>query len=344
MTQTAYSSDNQLRRRLAMKSIKTGITFIQNASPLLTQQRGQNPKQLVAQASSLLLGGMSRALQSDKAFPGAGMGSKRSIVTGPTFDALIKATPKHISVEEAPPYQPPAACEAQAGKVLQSQLRKSTPQQSLSDKVRELFNTALGKTFSQRDIVTSDDLLDTYKKKGSCVLRGPGLGTGYRDHAINVFAVMEVPMKNGVKKVVCALDFNDRANDPETTASRETAASSGNRHVSELSHEEANKNGAKERRIRFIDADALAYRMKRFFLHYRADRDGTPISGSKAIYPKTQAIRLSPKEEQELTKILEQVYDTEVEKFADFDYSRLRIPDLPGVTKEDIESSSGRKS
>jgi hypothetical protein len=316
-----------------------------NAAPLTASSLGQNAgaasrtaasRMQLDQASRLLMNSVHQNLRVPRGFPGSGAGASRSIVTDTTLNTLKKKIPDKVSFKESPPYQPHGRCEGQATQILMEiqKSRGSEPpvKQQAKGTVAELlawWRKILTGDFKTVPLANAGDFLKTHKSKGPFGLRGPGLGEAYHDHALAVFAAIEIKTKSGPKTVLGVLDCNDLGTDPQTKASWETATKAGKSHVSKLSHEEANQNGAEARRIRFIDADALAAHMTEYWKHNVAleiMHPGPSLTSTLPNHPTISYAKdgirgLSPGEEKELRTLLEDIYDTEVEKFENQDYS-----------------------
>jgi hypothetical protein len=276
---------------------------------------------LAEKASAIVIGGIKRKLLNQMAAPGAGIGSRKSFVTDTTHKQLNEIIPDKISFTQTPPFQEEEMCEIHANKVLTEQRKKyraSIPpvpnEDSPLDQVVAYFEKLLCGSHDSDDIKSAKELLDIYQRNGGYVLRGPGLSDQYRDHAVAVVSALKINTPSGPKTVLTALDCNDMSTDARTNASRKTAERLGKGHISELSHEEANKNGAQQQRIRFLEAESLARKMANNYSLYQMMLSNA-ITAPKVIYHKTEGVKLSPGEDAELGALLEEIYDEEVEKF-----------------------------
>jgi hypothetical protein len=297
-------------------------------------------KEILARASKLLLQSTHKSMQNGRGLSAGSIGGQRSIVTDATLKKLKKSIPDNISFKETPPYQAPGLCERQTNLILK-ELQKSKGSNRSANSENKGFTTELFASwvriftgdFKTTSISKASDLLQVYKKNGPYGLRAPGIGERYDDHSVAVFAAVEIQTEKGKKTVLGVFDCNDLGTDPETTASRETAARIGKTHVSDLSHAEANQNGAEGRRIRFLDVDGAYAHMMEYCKHHAAlghlDRDPQSLSeGPNVYYPSITHLKdgiqpLSPKDEQDLRTLLEEIYESEVEKFENMDYSQL---------------------
>lgn len=277
-----------------------------------------NSKTLLQSASSILDNAFSRTLS-------RGFGqTERTLVTERTYKRLQEAIPGKIDVSKVPPYQKYGFCQVQATDILNTRLAEARradstfSSTSLWGRVWDQVKEAMRGKYMPGDLPPdAEGLLAKFNEKGVLFLRGPGLGEIYDDHVVVVFSVskINVPGK-GPKIVVGVIDCNDQATDPETMASRKTAAKMGKSHLSELTHEEANKNGAHLRRIRFMDGDSL-------LKHIRAcaKQNMHLILNDQMLIPQISFPRegipgLTPDESAKLSQILAEIYDTpEVEKF-----------------------------
>jgi len=251
--------------------------------------------------------------------------SKRTLVTSQTYSKLQKIIPERIDVSKVPPYQEASLCERQARAIVGAKVKEAQREASSSSsqpkevgiaKFLTQVKTLWGSKYDMEKWLSPDDLLARFNEKGMLILRGPGLGELYHDHAVAVFSVnkIHVPGK-GPRIVMGLIDCNDRATDPETTASLETVAKLNKLHLHELTHEEANQNGAHLRRIRFVDATALGdhvLKMAKRYFHLIMDK---VIAPPEVTSPKEKIPSLTPDEAEKLSKILVEIYDTpEVEK------------------------------
>lgn len=320
----------------------------------MPQNLAQNiPRSIVKERKScvttMVMQGTYKNLQSKLNLPGIGSLGQRNIVSNATLHKLKSNTNSFILKNNVPPYQHPGECQGQAEKILKGlrgtqavPRQKATENTSLLAKVSTAISTSFGGNFKIRDapITQSSELLQVYEKKGPYMIRGPGLSDIYDDHTLAVMAAVKIDMPHGPKTVVYALDCSDLSKDPQTEASWETASKTGKSHISQLSHEEANQNGAEARRIRFIDADALAKHMMEHYRHHQALGHTVPlpestaktpnVSHPKVMYAEDGIPRLTPREEAELQELLKEIYDyvddqgvEEVEKFKNADYSQL---------------------
>lgn len=252
---------------------------------------------------------------------------RRGIVTTPTFRLLTKHVGRYAAVDTVPPYQRHGGCLSHAINVLNALRARSqgtSPPPSDEPAVDPLgklhglwlkFKGAASGEYQFKNMGHANSLLRLYNEKGPFMFHAPGLGKGYADHALTVFAVLNVSTKTGVKIVLCAMDSSDVAADPQTTASREMARKCGKAHVSELSHEEANLHEADRRRIRFIDVESLTEHIWRTYLRYQ-NSGVHEIATPGVAYLKKGIDGLTPLEAQELRTLLERIYETdEVEKF-----------------------------
>lgn len=250
--------------------------------------------------------------------------SQRPIVTAQTFHRLQETIPGKIDVSKVPPYQKQGLCHVQAVDIMSARIAEASqaapaPSSSRSwgslwDQVKKAIG---GDIKVERLPANAEELLAKFEDKGILTLRGPGLDKNYDDHMVVIFSVskINVPGK-GPTIVVGAIDCNDKANDPETTASRETAARIGKSHPSELTHEEANKNGAHLRRIRFMDGDSLVKHVRDTAMNHLGLIDDGKMLPPQIMLPRQRIPALTSDESLKLSQILTEIYDTpEVEKF-----------------------------
>ena len=264
--------------------------------------------------------------------------SKRTLVTEQTYKNLEKIIPERIDIGQGPPYQKWAMCYDHALDILLAHVAdvhvqtEASPSSStpLLGQFWEQVKKKIGgsPSYDQEELPSNgEELLSKFNENGFLVLRGLGLGAvgdDYRDHAVLVFSVskINVPSK-GPRVVAGVIDCNDQARDPETMASREAAAKMGKSHVSELTHEEANKNGAHLRRIRFMDGDALLKHMWKNIRQSEQLIESMMVGVPHIAFPLKKVPTLTADEADGLSKILVEIYDTpEVEKFEDQDFGR----------------------
>lgn len=251
--------------------------------------------------------------------------SKRTLVTSQTYNELQKIIPKKIDISKVPPYQETSLCGSQAKAIVIAKVKEAQREASSSSsqpeevglaKFLKQVKTLWAEKYDIEQWLSPDDLLARFNEKGILILRGPGLGELYLDHTVTVFSAnkINVPGK-GPRIVMGIIDCNDRGTDPETKASWKALAKLNKLHPSELTHEEANQNGAHLRRIRFVDATALGDHvsvMTERYFHLIMDK---VIPPPEIIFPKEKIPSLTPDESEKLSKILVEIYDTpEVEK------------------------------
>jgi hypothetical protein len=290
------------------------------ARPVLLATGNQASNKIPPKTSfSILDGAISRTLQ-------------RGLVTKATYGEVEKNIPG-VDFRTTMPYQEPEGCENQADKIIDA-LRKARPEEATEvlEPEKGFWNQLKiamtgDPSFERIRFSKADDLLHTFNKHGFFTLRGPGLATGmgmddpYIDgHSVAVFSVnqINVPGK-GTKIVIGMMDCNDCADDPETNASKATVKETKKQYLSELTHEEANQNGAHLRRIRFVDADALSKHTNELYWHFKTC--GDKIVSPEITFLKKDSLSLTPQEVDDLSKVLVGIYDKEVEKFEGCDYS-----------------------
>ncbi|RJG07440.1 hypothetical protein D3870_16835 [Noviherbaspirillum cavernae] len=265
-------------------------------------------------------------------------GGHRTVVTASTHEKLKHIVPDKTALTSVAPYQRPDLCHFQAEDVVGEWRQKAgitspatkvkpAPEPGAPRSLRGMWEAFTAKlaamtetSMGSRTLKSAEDHLATYEKHGPYVFIADGLGEAYAHHAIAVFAVVKAETPQGTRIVAGTVDCNDLASDPHTAASRKKARETGKAHVSELSIEEANENGAHLARIRLLDVESMAiHTMERYKLLAQHDTDflsGLPAHVPEARFYKEGIDRLAPGTLQELSALFAELYDTdEVEKF-----------------------------
>lgn len=256
-------------------------------------------------------------------------GQTRTVVSSSTYERLsalnnsLTTLPKDI-----PPYQRPHECETQGINIVfalgkeskekqkKANLSKSTDTAGIQNGgIWESLKKIFVGTFNLVHLKNKEHLLELYSRHGPFVLRAPGLGEQYLDHAIPVTAVVSVPNNNGESKIVlCTLDCNDAAENAATQASSKLAKKLGKNHISELSQEQARQNGADRERIRLIDADVLFHPINRSQEKYASHQ--IEFCNTKIKYVAEGIAPLPERDIRDLSALIAEIYDGEdVEKY-----------------------------